>query len=446
MNIAIGKHTLESLTSGMYNTPMVLYREYIQNAIDAIDDAIENGLLTAENARVTIEIDADERNILIEDNGSGIPAQNIESQLLGIGNSNKALLKRRGFRGIGRLVGIGYADQLSFYTSCAGEKTGTCISIDCKDLRQILIPGQYEDYGMVDALKHVIKRTEYIEGSALHYFRVELNGITGNEQVLDYELVNDYLCQTAPLPYNPDCFSWGAKIEKVCQEAGHPLAHYAIFLKQHESDEEQLFKLYSDRVIVNMSKQRVDKLREIHIHPITTPKGDISAILWYGQSDYLGTILDDKIKGLRFRKGNILVGDRSSANHLFKEERFNGWFQGEALIFDNRILPNSRRDDFEQNDNYNYLLTKLSTIGTDLSREIRQVSSKRNRDNNIYDKISIISNKSSAAITKYPQINLCLKLNHSEKKLLEKVFEVIEGQNPKKSTALKRAILSKISN
>lgn len=29
----IGKYTLESLTSGMYASPLDLYREYIQNAV-----------------------------------------------------------------------------------------------------------------------------------------------------------------------------------------------------------------------------------------------------------------------------------------------------------------------------------------------------------------------------------------------------------------------------
>ena len=44
-NIIIGKHTLESLTSGMYSDPYVVYREYIQNAVDSIDNAIAQGIL-----------------------------------------------------------------------------------------------------------------------------------------------------------------------------------------------------------------------------------------------------------------------------------------------------------------------------------------------------------------------------------------------------------------
>ena len=36
MEISIGKFTLESLTTGMYNEPESCFREYIQNAVDVL--------------------------------------------------------------------------------------------------------------------------------------------------------------------------------------------------------------------------------------------------------------------------------------------------------------------------------------------------------------------------------------------------------------------------
>ena len=42
--IEIGKFTLESLTTGMYNNPEIVYREYIQNAVDSFDNAISFGV------------------------------------------------------------------------------------------------------------------------------------------------------------------------------------------------------------------------------------------------------------------------------------------------------------------------------------------------------------------------------------------------------------------
>lgn len=33
-NIQVGKYTLESLTTGMYSDPKIIYREYIQNSVE----------------------------------------------------------------------------------------------------------------------------------------------------------------------------------------------------------------------------------------------------------------------------------------------------------------------------------------------------------------------------------------------------------------------------
>jgi hypothetical protein len=38
-NIIIGKFILDSLTTGMYDNPLCIFREYIQNSADAIDKA-----------------------------------------------------------------------------------------------------------------------------------------------------------------------------------------------------------------------------------------------------------------------------------------------------------------------------------------------------------------------------------------------------------------------
>ena len=68
-----GKFLLEILTKGMYSNPMHVYREYIQNSSDSIDRAIESGILQATEAEIHIFIDDKERNIVIRDNGLGIP-------------------------------------------------------------------------------------------------------------------------------------------------------------------------------------------------------------------------------------------------------------------------------------------------------------------------------------------------------------------------------------
>lgn len=42
LDVSIGKFTLESLTTGMYSDARIVFREYIQNAVDALEEAINN--------------------------------------------------------------------------------------------------------------------------------------------------------------------------------------------------------------------------------------------------------------------------------------------------------------------------------------------------------------------------------------------------------------------
>ena len=62
-NVQVGKYTLESLTTGMYSDPKIVYREYIQNAVDSLENAVTHGLLEPQGMRIDIVID--EENALL---------------------------------------------------------------------------------------------------------------------------------------------------------------------------------------------------------------------------------------------------------------------------------------------------------------------------------------------------------------------------------------------
>lgn len=48
----IGKNVIENLTLGMYENSLMIYREYIQNAADSIDNAINLGILKKELIKI----------------------------------------------------------------------------------------------------------------------------------------------------------------------------------------------------------------------------------------------------------------------------------------------------------------------------------------------------------------------------------------------------------
>ena len=120
--LTIGKDVLELLTTSMYVDPMTLYREYIQNAADGIDEARALGILRSHPAGVVeISIDATTRTVRIRDNGIGVPGVDFERRLTAFGASSKRGTDARGFRGVGRLAGIGYCQELVLRSRYAGE-------------------------------------------------------------------------------------------------------------------------------------------------------------------------------------------------------------------------------------------------------------------------------------------------------------------------------------
>ena len=66
----IGKSQMRQYMGELYEDCMVVYREYIQNACDAIEDAVEKGLITdRKKTTIVVTIDAFNHNIIITYNG-----------------------------------------------------------------------------------------------------------------------------------------------------------------------------------------------------------------------------------------------------------------------------------------------------------------------------------------------------------------------------------------
>lgn len=372
--VVIGKYTLESLTNGMYTSPLDLYREYIQNAVDSFDTAIENGIDQLSRLYVDIYIDPDNRNITIMDNGCGVKADKVTSILLDIGNSQKNRNFSRGFRGIGRLAGLGYCDRLLFRTSAEDEKVCTNIEFNGKMLRELLLPGNSESVSIDDVIERIVCTKVEAEAPKKRYFEVILENVTTEGGLLNLELVKEYLVQHAPLPY-ADEFKWQHTIVEKVRLAGYKIPQYKLFLNG-----EELSKAYRDSFISDRVKKNEDIIQDIKVEKFYR-QNHLCAILWYAQSNFYGTILDNAIKGIRIRQGNILLGDKSTCNAFFKEERFNGWLMGELHIVDQELIANSRRDGFEKNTAFYEMTALLKDWALGVSKEIRHISYERSLSN-----------------------------------------------------------------
>ena len=87
-NPVIGIDLLKMLMLQLYSNPRCIYREYIQNALDSINEAVHAGILAEEkDGRVSISIT--KNDIYIEDNGTGIRSDRAVKILTDIANSVK---------------------------------------------------------------------------------------------------------------------------------------------------------------------------------------------------------------------------------------------------------------------------------------------------------------------------------------------------------------------
>ncbi len=376
--VQVGKYTLESLTTGMYSDPKIVYREYIQNSVDSLENAVQQGIIEQSSMRIDIIVSEENSRISVRDNGTGIKSSETQATLMNVGNSKKRNANNRGFRGIGRLGGMSYCDTLVFSTSYEGENCKTIVTFDCKKLKKLLVPGQYEDLSLSDVLGEITTIEVQPEKIEKHYFVVEMENVSGSSDLLNVDTAKSYISQVAPIPYQTRHFIYISQLKKYLKDHGYGLEEFPIFVGEEETDLEPVYKPNKSRFRADRNKKTVDEISSMAYFDVTID-GKLYALGWYGNCGWYGFLSDREISGFRVRKGNILIGDSKTLNGIFKESRFNGWTQGEIFIVTDKLIPNARRDDFEQNEAYYQLIDTLSTgVAVDIARAIREASQTRN--------------------------------------------------------------------
>lgn len=376
--VQVGKYTLESLTTGMYSDPKIVYREYIQNSVDSLENAVQQGIIEQSSMRIDIIVSEENSRISIRDNGTGIKSNETQATLMNVGNSKKRNANNRGFRGIGRLGGMSYCDTLVFSTSYEGENCRSIISFDCKKLKKLLVPGQYEDLSLSDVLREITTIELQPEKTEKHYFVVEMENVSGSSDLLNIDAAKSYISQVAPVSYQTRRFIYISQLKEHLSNNGYSLEEFPIFVGEEETDLEPVYKPNKSRFRADRNKKTVDEISSMEYFDVTIG-GELYALGWYGNCGWYGFLSDRELSGFRVRKGNILIGDSRTLNGIFKESRFNGWTQGEIFIVTDKLVPNARRDDFEQNEAYYQFIGALSNgVAIDIARAIREASQTRN--------------------------------------------------------------------
>lgn len=353
-NTVVGKDILEMLMFSLYPEAETIYREYLQNACDSINEAVETGLLDrSEDGHVFINIDKFHQKVTITDKGTGISANEAEARLKDIAAGYKKHKESAaGFYGIGRLVGAGYCKELSFKTSAYGENVASEIVFDVEKIRDILNDDE-NDFSASEVIDAVTTFNNTIpESEEEHYFVVTLIDVLPEyPKLLDEELIRKYLVQVAPIPFLPE-FKNNLILPHTTGENEKYLKYYKQLNSIHVSlnNNVDIKKQYS--LTVDGTGDEIGKLRFFSLSD--QQYGDL-AWGWYAITPFDKAIPDTDpytntpvlTRGIRLRVHNIQIGNENffDGTTYFRQARSNKYFNGEIHVINAKIKPTTDRSD-----------------------------------------------------------------------------------------------------
>jgi hypothetical protein len=394
----IGSFLLESITTGMYGERRNAIREYVQNSFDGVQSAVAEKVLKPGKGKIALRIGED-NSLVIHDNGVGLPQRVAVNTLTAVGASRKERGLQAGFRGIGRLAGIAFSNNLQFRAKAAGDTVETIVVFDCDALRKGMLESGAKP--AAELIRDCVTwRQEAVDRSADHYFEVTLRDLVNPPaEATDIAQLEVFLSQVAPVDFHPDFASFRSKIldgsgefeisgapdgeteeqtdgvEDILQRI--PFDHVAIFVSGESSKTERpVFKPYRPKMAAGDKKDGV-ALSRVSLH-----RGHSGAWWgWVGHKKTPGDYEQDGVAGIRFRLKNIqidgsdLIRDVPISNEIRGTfGRWSKWFVGEIHVDPKQVVPNARRDNFEEDVRWLLIREEITPICDSLVKEAREVS------------------------------------------------------------------------
>lgn len=378
-----GGFVLETLTIGLYSEARSAIREYLQNGLDAVMQAADTGLISSIDGRIDITLKED--GLVIRDNGVGLEQGRAVQTLTAIGASLKDYRKQAGFRGIGRLAGIAFCKRLVFTTKAKGESVVTIVAFDAEQLRKDMSPASGGRLSLSALLNKNVKASQPPTADLkAHFFEVHLEGLVNapNEST-DVDQMVDFVSQVAPVAYADD-FPFRTHIESMAAARlfPHELSQQSprsaleeVQIWVHGGDRSiQVRKPYSAHFTVGRD---AIALSDVLIHDPPSKKwwG------WVGLKVQPGAYKDEITKAIRVRVRNIQIDGTQIMGEMFSSVedatsygRFNDWYVGEIFVDPTFVIPNSRRDGFEEDDNWSVLKRELIALCSDLGKKAYTIS------------------------------------------------------------------------
>ena len=386
-NSTIGIDLLKMLMLQLYSNPRCIFREYIQNSLDSINDAVRSGILKRKkDGHVSINIERN--NITIQDNGTGISSINAVKYLTDIANSIKNGTDTAGLYGVGRLSGGGYCDILEFDTSYQGEDCATVVTMDTRILRSLL-ENNPNNISAEEAMCKICTTHSHDAKAEDHYFIVRLKNVINSADILlNPEEILQYIREVAPIDYNVTFNSLINSSEQKEFVDRHKDVDKIRVSLNNTTDIEKQYDLE-----VKGSGDIIEKLRYFEL-PYQEKYGKMGWG-WYAVTDFSIQINEEKDPnaGIRLRKHNISL-DKNILNSYFKEPRGNKYFYGEIFITNEKIVPDSGRQGLAASEEADALIKSIKEYFGILHLVYNKASRLKTKLKNIQEIIDQLQDKS----------------------------------------------------
>lgn len=351
----IGPRLLETITSALYEDTIIIFREYVQNSVDAYNMAIDMDQSDEfDGFFVDIRLDRKNSSIEILDNGYGIPEKEFLTKMTTIGSSEKGKFKDQiGFRGIGRLSAMPLCKCLTFINKPKGLNELQYFTWDGDKFHELLNQGEEPDFRATIEKIANISNEKYLGDVDDHFFKVEIQGYKEEiSELLKGDDFKDRLCVMLPLQYSTE-FTNQEKIKaKYKNFMGQSLDKFSFTVKL---DGEELYKPYTDKDILESGivfweLKYPSKKRGI--------PGEKIGILWFSFNKLITARKKDEPYGILVRSKNMLMGTQYSLSNAIIRSKSDyvttpreltqtlDGVTGEMLIHTTRLNDNARRDWF----------------------------------------------------------------------------------------------------
>ena len=181
----------------------------------------------------------------------------------------------------------------------------------------------------------------------------------------------DFVSQVAPVPYAEN-FPYLDRLRSAAEKANIPIDQVSITVRKGGHRPMPVHKAYGAEHRLGLATVLMD---ECEIFP--APSGNWWA--WIGKKSESGAYTDSRVAGLRVRVRNIQIDGTDLVRDVFRKRaashaRFQDYFVGEVFVRPGVLVPNARRDGFEEDPAWRDFTTELSVLTKSLSAEAYRIS------------------------------------------------------------------------